>query len=196
VGRNGYDVEVNLVEMRPGWLIRTLAFAALLALDLGAIWLYGGLKSSPRGDNTHTMAVIGALLYGGLPAANILVIVPLISSRRPAIRSFVLGFEAFGCAALILYAAVALLFAEEVVLPYIRLIVGPLWDTVGPTLNTMKILVLSAMTLIILSAPQVVVALIGGSLTHWLWRRHGGASRPVPENSGTAESDASLPVKS
>src|SRR3954454_2036881 len=48
------------------------------------------------------------LVLGAVPMANVLAVGILIGQQRPGSRPFLLGFEAFGAMALVLFVAVAL----------------------------------------------------------------------------------------
>ena len=161
---------------RTDWLAVAIVLVAFLMVNLTAVRVHGSLKNAAlrnlKGfsrEDMHTAVMLDTLLYGCLPAANVLVLAALIAYRRPAIRPFVLGFEIFGCAALILYAAVAVLFTEDVLLPYLRLVLQPFADSAGPYLTTTSFLIISALSVVLLGAPQLVVAMVGGALTHWRW---------------------------
>ncbi len=162
---------------RTDWLAVAIVLVAFLMLNLLAVRVHGSLKSAAlrnlKGfsrEDMHTAIMLDTLLYGCLPAANVLVLAALIAYRRPAIRPFVLGFEIFGCAALILYAAVAVLFTEDVILTYLQPVLQPFSRPVGPYLTTTNVLIMSALSVVLLGTPQLIGAMVGGALTHWRWR--------------------------
>jgi hypothetical protein len=92
--------------------------------------------------------------------ANILTVGLLIGRRHRGSRPFLLGFEAFGAAALVLYLALVGLFAEGSVMPYLYLVLKPLAKTIG-----LHIPVFYSVTAVMLGLPQLAFALIGGVLS-------------------------------
>jgi hypothetical protein len=141
-----------------------MVFIALAALNLTAI---RGVSEIGSRTNNHGVAI---LALGALPMANVLTVGLLIGRRRRGGRPFLLGFEAFGAAALVLYLALVSFFAEGSVMPYLYLVLKPLAQTIG-----LHIPVFYAITAVMLGLPQLAFALIGGILS----RRFGIADRPV-----------------
>jgi hypothetical protein len=131
-----------------------MVFIALAALNFAAIRAVSDIRSHT--DN-HGVA-ISAL--GVMPMANVLTVGIFIGQRRRASRPFLLGFEAFGAAALVLYLALVGFLAEESVMPYLYLVLRPLKRTIG-----LHIPVFYAITAVMLSLPQLAFALIGGVLS-------------------------------
>src|SRR4051794_25433481 len=89
-----------------------MAVVAIAALDFAAIgaWVY---------DNSPGWAD-DILVVGALPMANILAVGFLVVLQRRS-RGFLLGFEAFGAAALALF-ALDYLFGSPITSPYLNLI--------------------------------------------------------------------------
>lgn len=171
---------------RTNWLAWVLVLVAFLMLDRAAVRVHGSLKNAAQRnlkgfsrEDMHMLVMMDPLLYGCLPAANVLAFGALIAYRRPAIRPFVLGFEIFGCASLILYTTAAVLFPEDLILPYLQLVLQPFLSAARPYLTTTNFLIISALSVVLLGAPQLVAALIGGTLTYWR-RRGQGKTRRKP----------------
>jgi hypothetical protein len=101
--------------------------------------------------------------------ANVLTVGLLIGRRRGGGRPFLLGFEAFGAAALMLDLALVGFFAEGSVMPYLYLVLKPLARTIG-----LHVPVFYAIAAVMLGLPQLAFALIGGILS----RRFGIADWP------------------
>jgi hypothetical protein len=108
--------------------------------------------------------MIDALRLGALPMANVLVLALVLGHRRRGSRFFQ-GFEVFGATALALYVAAVSLFTEELVPPFLDLLM-PLVVTLrnGTTLSTLGVLIVESTVAVILLLPQVAIALIGGFL--------------------------------
>ncbi len=129
---------------------------AITALNLGAI--SAALRSNSQ--------AAGFLMLGALPLMNVLTVGLLIGWRRPKSRPFLLGFEAFGVAALGLYSAFVCLSPdpERPLHPYLAVTVGPMINYVEQNYPSL----LHAISLIDLAAmlgwPQVAFALLGGFL--------------------------------
>ena len=106
---------------------------------------------------------------GGLPMAHVLA-VGLLLGRRRGSHPFLLGFEAFGATALALYIAGVSLFTEELVRPFLRLVLKHLLEPIRfrPYLNILGFPYLIMIATLIL--PQLAFALIGGLLSRRLSR--------------------------
>jgi hypothetical protein len=109
------------------------------------------------------------LVLGAVPMANVLAVGILVGQQRPGSRPFLLGFEAFGAMALALFVAVALasffLDNDGLILSYLAPVVGPMekYLPLNRPLVSMPIACFAYM--VMLGWPQVVFALIGGSLS-------------------------------
>jgi hypothetical protein len=151
---------VKVPRFRIAWL---MVFVAIAALDFRAIRAVSDIRSRTNNNG------IDILVLGALPMANVLAVGLLTSLRRRGHRPFLLGFEAFGAAALVLYIALVGFFAEEAVMPYLYLILKPLERTIG--LHTP---IFYSITAVMLGLPQLAFALIGGVLS----RQVGIVERP------------------
>jgi hypothetical protein len=129
---------------------------AIAALNFGAI--KSGLRMNSEAADY--------LIMGALPIANVLAIGFLIGRRRPNIRLFLLGFEAFGGMALVLYSAFVCLSpdVDGPLLRYLSLMLGHMIALVEQNypslLHSISIIGVAAM----LGWPQVAFALLGGFL--------------------------------
>ena len=131
-----------------------MVFVAIVALNFGAIRASFGFEPY----------VAESLLLGALPMANVLAVGILIGQRRPGSRPFLLGFEAFGAMALTLYVALASFFPGAVTL-CLELIEEILEKTIGRHPPFVFIPIVCFVAVVMLGLPQVVFALIGGSLS-------------------------------
>ena len=104
------------------------------------------------------------LLLGALPMANVLAVGMVIGQQRPGSSPFFLGFEAFGAMALAVYVVLARSFHREVVGPYLRPLVDPIYDTIGFHRPFILIPVLCSVGVLMLGWPQLAFALLGGFL--------------------------------
>jgi hypothetical protein len=145
------EVAVKVPRFR---IVGLMVFIALAALNFAAIRAVSDIRS-----HTHNHGV-AILALGALPMANVLTVGILIGQRHRGNRPFLLGFEAFGAVALVLYLALMGFFAEESVVPYLYLVLTPLARTIGP-----HIPVRYAITAVLLGLPQLAFALIGGVLS-------------------------------
>ncbi len=100
--------------------------------------------------------------------ANILAVGLLMRVRRVGSRPFLSGFVAFGATALALYVAGAIIFTEELVIPYLHLALNPLARAIGigRSLSTRDVLAIVSVAGVMLTLPQVAFALIGGFIFH------------------------------
>jgi hypothetical protein len=107
------------------------------------------------------------LTLGAVPMATVLAAGLLISHQSLVSRPFVLGFEAFGALALVVYVVLATGFPEETIGPYLGLLIDPLVRRLGRNRHLFGPVAFPAITAM-LGLPQLALALIGGSL----YRRH------------------------
>jgi hypothetical protein len=131
---------------------------------------------------------------GGLPMAHILIIVPLVSFPYRGCRRFLLGFEVFGAAAVIL--CLALMIHEP---PFFlrsynqRLVINPLVRAWGVPMNwrDSQWLICGLLQSLLVTLPQLAFALIGGFLFRNVWqptRKQPSTSSPLEsQNSGLSE---------
>jgi hypothetical protein len=147
---------VKLPRFRIAWIMVAVAIAAL---DFGAIRALLVRHGSAL-DDQRSMC----LLLGALPMTNVLAVGMLIGQRRPARRPFLLGFEAFGVTALVLFIALAICFPREVVIPYFAPLVAPVERFIGPG-RPFYIPIGGLVVAVVLVGPQMVFALVGGLLS-------------------------------
>jgi hypothetical protein len=136
-------------------IARFMVFIALMALDLRAVRELSQFRGNVR----------LFLILGTLPMANVLVVSILIGQRRPGSRPFLLGFEAFGAVALALYVALVSLFPNETVFPCFQRFYMPIMQAIGHGRLVVLIPLEYLVAPVLLSLPQVVFALIGGSVS-------------------------------
>jgi len=136
-----------------------MVFVAIVALNFGAIWASFELVPS-----VIEPYVAQSLLLGALPMANILAVGIMIGQRRPGSRPFLLGFVAFGAMALTLYVAVASFFTGAVTL-CVALLMEIIENTIGRHHPYVFTPIVCFVAVVMLGLPQVVFALIGGSLS-------------------------------
>ena len=147
------EVAVKAPRFRIGWLMVAVAIAAL---DFAAI--SAGFRKNPGGFDF--------LVLGALPMANVLAVGILIGRQRPESRPFLLGFEAFGAVALVLYFAFVCLSPdlEGPLHRYLAVTVGPLIMLVEQNYPSLLHLISLIGIAAMLGWPQVAVALLGGFL--------------------------------
>jgi hypothetical protein len=151
---------VRVPRFRIAWV---MAFIALVAVNLGAIRSSSGLRGDTR-SLLHT---------GSLPMANVLVAGFLVGHRYPGSRRFLLGFEAFGGAALAFSVAAAVLFPAELCVYYLHFVEKMLFNAYGsrmmpstaPTLFALGVFAIAAVMLVL---PQLAFAVLGGFLSRKL----------------------------
>jgi hypothetical protein len=104
---------------------------------------------------------------GALPMANVLAAGILVGHRHPGSRPFILGFEAFGAMALVLFVALACLLFNKYKFINAYLVPGmqPIEDSIGQNRRFVLIPVALFAYVVMLGWPQLVFALIGGSLS-------------------------------
>jgi hypothetical protein len=130
-----------------------MAFTAFAALDFGAM----RMMSDYWGRTT------GFVGLGCLPMANVLAVGFLLGHRSGGSRRFLLGFEAFGAAALVLYAT-GVLSSNDLVWAFFRPATEVLGATIGPLVTTPRLLIAYAFFSLWASLPQLAFALAGGLL--------------------------------
>ena len=180
---------VKVPRFRVAW---AMIFVAIAALNFGALRIWSDFKRADIYNETstwilnrsdyHNMLVDDALVTGALPMANVLVVGLLIGLRRRRSPPFLSGFEVFGATALALYVAGAIFFTEELVMPYLNLVLKPLARTIGirPFLSTVKLLILASVAAVMLGLPQLAFALIGGFLFRGVRNRRAARPNPPP----------------
>ena len=142
-------------RFRIAWVMVFVAIVGLNCWAIGAVSDY----RSPRADDA---------LLGGLPMANIQMIVPLLSYRYRGGRRFLWGFEVFGTAAVTLKAALTILYGPgpSFWISYERLVIDPLirgWGAFG-SMTDPQWLIAGIIISLWVTLPQLTFALIGGFL--------------------------------
>jgi hypothetical protein len=141
---------LSVPRFRIAWLMVVVAF---VALDLGAIRGLFGVRD--------TFAEL--VLVGVLPMANILAAVAILGAVRRGFPPFLVGFEVFGAAAMLACLAWAWLSPDAltVYLVGILLLVVRLFRTESFGVGLVNYTIAG----VLLSLPEVVLALLGGWLT-------------------------------
>jgi hypothetical protein len=159
-----YDQEVT-VRIPRFRIARLMVFVAIVALNFAAYRAcYFDLPTALTANQFEF------LTWGALPMVNILAVGIVIGHRRREYRPFLLGFEAFGAAALVLYLAyiAVWLFTDYQwpVRPFVVMVLNPLRKLVGyfesPALNA---IFYRSVVAVLMSLPQVAFAVIGGFLS-------------------------------
>jgi hypothetical protein len=147
-------------RFRIGW---AMAFIAIVALELGAMRAIDKFRS----PDMALLWLVQILGVGCQAMVNVLAVGFLFGYRWPRTRKFILGFEAFGAAALGLFIVGTIYFAEEL-RPISMTAVKPLVDLLrdGPYMSTAKIWLIYFILEVMLSLPQLAFAAIGGFLAH------------------------------
>ena len=132
-----------------------MVVVAIAALDFGAIRTFLDPQSDTKG-----------LVFGALPMANVLLVGLLTARYRPRSRSYLLGFEAFGAIALALYIFLLAIGRGQQgpIDSYIDFVTIIVIDAIG-TNHPLTMPILWSSAVIMLGGPQLVFALIGGSLS-------------------------------
>jgi hypothetical protein len=154
VSADFYDqgVAVNALRFRIAW---GMVFVALAALDFTAI----RAVFDYRGPTSYLLGI------GAMPMANVLVVGLLVGHRRRGGRRFLIGFEAFGAMALGAYVVSSSLFAEELVIPYLRLVFTPFLlylDNVTRMSLQSYLAIYYLILAVLLGLPLLAFGLIGG----------------------------------
>jgi hypothetical protein len=150
-------------RFRIAWIMVAVAIAAFDFMVIRRLVDY----RTPTGD---------FLLLGALPMANVLAIGMLVGQRRPGSRPFLLGFVAFGAMALAVFVAGAIFFTDELVMPYLALVLRPMVTIIGQRPPVVLIPIWFSCAVFMLGLPQLAFALLGGFLSHKLrpgWRING-----------------------
>jgi hypothetical protein len=129
---------------------------AIAALDFAAIRAFFDISE------------VGLLVLGALPMANVLAVGTLIGLRHPGSRPFLLGFEAFGAIALVLFVAAALAspFFDnyKMINSYLAPVILPI-ESIGRNRPLVFLPIVLLAYVVMLGWPQVIFALIGGFLS-------------------------------
>jgi hypothetical protein len=145
---------VKRPRFRIAWVMVAIAIAAL---DFAVI------------RASFDIPEVGLLVLGALPMANVLAVGILIGQWRPESRPFLLGFEAFGAMALALFVAVAVasLFLDNyrMLTSYLTPVIDPIEKSIGQNRPFVFIPIALFAMVVMLGWPQLVFALIGGSLS-------------------------------
>jgi hypothetical protein len=153
---------VDLLRFQIG---RLMAIVAIIALNLMALRQLA--ESRSRYSAFLEMCVVGAL-----PMANILVIGGFMIMKQREPRSFLLGFEFFGAAALMFTVFLAWFFPDWIRSPF-RMLLNPIFRSMGSPSSYASIFL--AVVAVFLLLPQVFLGLIGGFLS----RKFRLAERPA-----------------
>ena len=134
--------------------------------------------------------MIGYLVIGAIPMANILAFGLLIYLRGQGKLRFLLGFETFGTVALAIYVFGLVLFTNELITPlndnFTKCLISRFRDERfqdGLFINKAELASLYSVTIAILTLPQVAFALLGGLLFQTV------AKYISPSQAGSSPSD-------
>jgi hypothetical protein len=145
---------MRVPRFRIAWV---MILIAIVALNLGAF----------RAVSADRSSVSVVLPLGSLPMANVLAIGLLVGYRRPGSRGFFLGFAVIGAAALAVYVAVIVTYQESISIYFVP-VYQVLRATIGPPSSTPRVIVTYYVFAAVWATwPQLVLALIGGSLTRY-----------------------------
>ncbi|MFO0892050.1 MAG: hypothetical protein U0790_23300 [Isosphaeraceae bacterium] len=141
-------------RIRIAWVMAAIAVAAFNFAAIRAMFDYP--LSEP-------------LVFGALPMANVLALGILVGRRRPGSRPFLLGFVAFGATALALFvtfsSASLLLENYTLINAYLTPVMRPIEESIGQNRPFIFIPTALFAYVVMLGWPQLVFALIGGSLS-------------------------------
>jgi hypothetical protein len=123
---------------------------------------------------------------GGLPIANILITVLLLRYRCRGGRRFLLGFEVFGTAAVVILCVLMIRNPRPPFFDsYLRLVTDPLiraWK--GPGIwNNLQLLIGHSVVSLWVTLPQLAFAMIGGFVFRNFWQ----SIRKPPSTASTSE---------
>ncbi len=166
---------MKMPRFRIGLIMMIVAIAALNLSVIRACY-YDFWTSD--GENANRLDV---LALGSLPMANALAVTLMLGLRHRGSRSFLLGFGAFGLAALVVYIALVCFYCHELVRPYLFRFQNPVFDAIGRSEAHVPIFRFTAT--VILVWPQFAFALLGGLFFRW----YGIAERS--DNGGFAASN-------
>jgi hypothetical protein len=147
------EVAVKVPRFRIAGL---MVLVAIMALNFGAI---RALLTTQSPLSSKAPGVLG---LGALPMANLLAVGMLVGRPRSRPCTSSRGFAASGAAALGLYITGAWLFSERLLMSYLYLGLGPISRTIGQSWPVAPISILYVIAVVMLSLPQVTLALIGG----------------------------------
>ena len=142
---------MSVARSRIAWL---MIFIALAAFNFAAI----------RGVLDDPTFFRESLAFGFMPMASVLTIGLLIGFLRRRSRPYLLGFESFGAIASVLYVLLVIFCPNEIIRPYTRLFIDPLQEVIGTDLSLSFVLITYTVLVLVLTLPQVAVALVGGFL--------------------------------
>ena len=112
--------------------------------------------------------------------ANAVAVTMMVGLRHRRARWFLLGFGAFGLAALVVYIALVRFYCHELVRPYLFRFQNPVFDAVRRSQAHVPIFRFTGTDILVW--PQFAFALLGGLFFRW----HGIAARS--DNRGFAAS--------
>ncbi len=164
---------MNVPKVRIGWVIAIVAIAALNFEAIRVLaQVHDRIYSLRTVDEYRAFERISKLCFvlefGALPIANILAVGLLIGFWRRGSRRFLWGFETLGLTALALFIALASFFTDELLWPYLNLVIEPIVRAHGAVFTTIEYRSFEVVLAAMLVLPQIAIALIGGFLS-----RHG-----------------------
>jgi hypothetical protein len=151
-------------RFRIAWVMVAIAIAALDFAAIRAFFVSGE---------------VALLVLGALPMATILAVGILIAQQRPGSRPFLLGFEAFGAMALATFIAFVTLVSffpdnhglrffpdnHGLIDSYLAPVIQPIEKSIGQNRPFVFIPIVLFAYVVMFGWPQLVFALIGGSLS-------------------------------
>jgi hypothetical protein len=151
---------MRMPRVRVSWAMIFIAIVALELAVLRAMMRFSSLSFT----TTWQVQMVGVACQGVL---TVLALGLLVGYRRRASRPFLVGFEAFGIAALILYIACVVSFSQELI-PLFQTAVRPIVSLVadGPTISTGTVWLFAGIVECAISLPLLAFAALGGFLTH------------------------------
>jgi hypothetical protein len=151
---------MRMPHIRVSW---AMAFIAVVATELAVLRTILRF-SGPSFTTTWLVQIVGVACQGVL---TVLALGLLVGYRRRASRPFLVGFEAFGIAALILYIAGVVSFSQELI-PLFQTALQPIVNLFapGPTVSTGTEWLIAGIVEGAISLPLLAFAALGGFLTH------------------------------
>jgi hypothetical protein len=142
---------VRLPRFRIAW---AMTIVAVVAIDFAIL----------RAMLDHPELSLAVL--GFLPMVSVLVVLKLIGQQRPQSRPFLMGFETFGVAALVLFLVlIAAPPGHRLIGSYLALSVLSLERIVGPDQPLLYDQIAYFVIAVMLGWPQVTFAMLGGLLS-------------------------------
>ena len=144
---------MNSPHVRIAWLI---AVVAIIAFNSVAF----------RTMMRSTDPTLSVLIVGAVPMLEVLALGGVARITAHGWRRFLDGFLMTGAMALAIYVALAMLVADELILPAIQYVLEPLFPSQpgGPFPSTAKVIMMCTVVSFVVVTPQIIIALIGGFL--------------------------------